>query len=169
MQLKDIMDSLDGGNEEIVKIPHSKKFTRGFTSTRKPCESDLPKWLSRFPHFITGSIGFGCPHLTSDLDVAIPIMEREALLKRYLLSEMEPSHYNLGVKAMENGICVNFIFLHPLDYCARFRAKNMAIAGHVMKATTKTQRYAHHEMLVAIAKLTLGENVNAKNFLEFCK
>lgn len=140
-------------------------------STQKPSMSDIDK-ISHIVggenYFITGSVAFGCQHKESDLDVCFPIMSKTKILQYLYKSDIKvtPSNYNLGVKFVLQQIKFNFIFLHPLEYCAWSKATKMIIAGSILQETTpKKVRYPIFELLCSSYKLALvNVNVNTSNY-----
>lgn len=131
-------------------------------STRKPQISDIPDALKCLEHFITGSVRFGVQTESSDIDVVIPIMER------FSVENAEQSAYNNGIKFMHNGVVVNVIRLHPLDYVSWAIAAKMAQSVNLFNGLPKDLRYPLHEMLVATAKASLhGRFVCAGNYSDF--
>lgn len=146
------------------------------SSTRKPVMGDVPSWFSdmRIPYFVTGSVRFGVAGSSSDLDIAVTVLHRVAVLEIIARRGLkaEPSEYNAGVKVMWEGVAVNFVFLHPLDYCCWFRAAQMACSCGIFKGVRlKSRRMAIHEMLCATAKSSFseGDPITGLNFEEFCK
>lgn len=137
---------------------------------RTPKIEDLPSSIARLEHFISGSVRFGCATNGSDLDIVFPIFFRREVVN--LLPELSPivgeSEYNNGLKIVYNEIVINFIFLHPLDYVAWFKAANMIESRGLMKDTSRPVRHAIHEALVAVVKMSLSGNcVTQKNYKSF--
>jgi hypothetical protein len=131
-------------------------------STRKPELTDVPEFLSNVTHFVTGSVRFGVQTSDSDIDICIPITEKVGV------ADSQPSEYNNGIKFLSDGIVVNVIHLHPLDYVAWHRAAKMAESCGIFKGLSKDLRYPLHEMLVAVAKASLhGRVVMGLNFKEY--
>lgn len=117
--------------------------------------------------FVTGSVRFGCATGNSDLDICIPIMYLDAVIDNLKGVELTKSTYNNGFKLVHDGITVNIIPLHPLEFCAWSRAAKMAISCDMFKKVPKERRYPMHEMLVAVAKLGIDTYVFPENYHEF--
>jgi hypothetical protein len=140
----------------------------------KPKLSDLPDWVNRFDNFfITGSVRFGCETDESDLDVVLPIWEREDVLKSITRKDdMEESKYNVGVKITnERGAKINFVFLHPLDYVSWNKAAEMIDLSNLFRnnqTICRPLRHSIHEALCAAVKTSFsGHTVLKDNMTEF--
>lgn len=138
----------------------------GLHSTRMPTIDDVPDVIKNnsIPYFITGSVIFGCATNNSDLDICIPIMNQIDI------KNAEDSNYNNGIKFMENGIVINLIRLHPVEYVVWHNAVTMANSIKLFNNMDKRKRYSIYEMLRGIAKLSLNETIiNSHNYLEYLK
>jgi hypothetical protein len=137
-------------------------------SLRTPKISDVPDFI-HCPYFVTGSVKFGCAKRSSDLDIAIPINYKSSIFK----SKYFPSEYNAGFKFMHNGICLNIIPLHPLDYVAwNHASKIICTLGLFINPMplSKYKRYSLHEMYIAASKMAIGQyNIDFENYEEFLK
>lgn len=122
--------------------------------------------------FLTGSTRFGCASVGSDLDIAMHIKYRGKALEWALsISQDDPvehSRYNLGVKVKFNGLKINLLFLHQVDYVAWFKAATMLESSKLFVNTNLSRplRHSIHETLCAAAKAATPEHLDATNYLD---
>lgn len=119
-------------------------------------------------YFMSGSYQFGCPSEKSDIDICVPITMKNRITTELENRSipMEESHYNSGVKVINNGKEVNFIFLHPVEYVCWYRAAQMIVTARLFeKSTDKQLKHAIHQTLVAMVKASQTEYINVNTML----
>jgi hypothetical protein len=125
--------------------------------------------------FLSGSYRFGRANAESDIDIVFPIMAKqdvEIYIAKY--RDVQPSHYNAGIKFTkmmgDRAQSVNAIFLHQLDFVCWFKAANMINAANVdIKAMTRPEFHALHQIMVSLPKMMIKDCVNCDNYRDYLK
>ncbi len=152
-------------NDDIDLSEMITKEPANMESNRMPTINDVPEMIKDcMPYFITGSVIFGCATKHSDLDICIPIMYPIDI------KNAVPSNYNNGIKFKENGVVINLIRLHPVEYIVWYNAVTMANSIRLFNCMDKRKRHSIYEMLRGIVKLSLDENIiTSQNYLDYLK
>lgn len=124
---------------------------------------------SDIPHYITGSVAFGCAGSDSDLDIAFCIVDKPKVLE--IAEEqgwdVKPSAHNAGVKFCHksNEVEYNLLFLYPLEFvCWAVTTKTMC-GMKFDKFITKIDRVIIFELIKNAVRLRVAcDAVTAKNF-----
>lgn len=135
-------------------------------SDRVPTLEDVPEVFkgSLIPHFITGSVRFGLQTKDSDLDICVPIF----MLGSIKTKEMKESNYHKGQKYKKEGIVINIIPLHPLEYVVWFKVAKIIDACNVLKGHEKPMRLGLYETLIGIVRTALSnEVITSKNYMNY--
>ena len=125
--------------------------------------------------FLSGSYRFGRATAKSDIDIAFPIMFKpdvENYIAQY--GNIQQSHYNAGVKFTkmmgDRAQSINAVFLHPLDFVCWFKATNMISAANAdIKAMTRPEFHALHQIMVSLPKMMIKDCVNSDNYRDYLK
>ena len=119
--------------------------------------------------FYTGSYAFGCMGKESDIDIVVPIMDRDTLwgsfepYKPYITD----SNYFSGVFILtEEGTKLNIIPLHPVAfmswaYATEFMTRYVRSSEDLSVVVDRNLRHGIFEMLVGVSHLVVG-GVGAK-------
>lgn len=127
--------------------------------------------------FLSGSYRFGRATAKSDIDIAFPIMFKqdvEAHIKNMGYVNIQESNYNAGIKftKMIGDVAqsINAVFLHPLDFVCWHKAANMICASSTdLKAMSRPEFHALHQIMVSIPKLMIKDCVNSDNYRNYLK
>lgn len=130
-------------------------------STRIPTVADVPAEFNLVPYFITGSVRYGHPTECSDLDIAIPVEHAGTLA----ILDSSSDRYTETVKFMHDGIVVNVIILDDVEFFSWALAARMAELSGVLDITDRWTRYQVHQMLCAVAKLSILQREHSKYYL----
>lgn len=125
--------------------------------------------------FLSGSYRFGRATAKSDIDIAFPIMFKpdvENYIAQY--GNIQQSHYNAGVKFTkmmgDRAQSINAVFLHPIDFVCWYKAANMICASSTdLKAVSRSEFYALHQIVVSVPKLMIKDCVNSDNYRDYLK
>ena len=125
--------------------------------------------------FLSGSYRFGRATAESDIDIVFPIMAKpdvENHIAQY--KNIQQSHYNAGIKFTKTisgrEQSINAIFLHPLDFVCWFKAANMINVANVdIKAMTRPEFHALHQIMVSLPKIMIKDCVNSGNYRDYLK
>lgn len=113
--------------------------------------------------FITGSQVIGGATTKSDIDICIPIWDKDSILNEYADRPCTQSAYNSSVKVELQGYYLNFLFLHPRDFLGWYGATNICKTFPLCQHLHKYVRYTVFEMLVSLCKLTITDIVISDN------
>lgn len=125
--------------------------------------------------FLSGSYRFGRATAESDIDIVFPIMAKpdvENYIAKY--GNIQQSHYNAGVKFTkmmgDRAQSINAVFLHPIDFVCWHKAANMICASSTdLKAVSRSEFYALHQIVVSVPKLMMKDCVNSGNYRDYLK
>ena len=125
--------------------------------------------------FLSGSYRFGRANAESDIDIVFPIMFKQDVenhISQY--KNIQPSHYNAGIKFTkmmgDRAQSINAVFLHPLDFVCWFKAANMINVANVdIKAMTRPEFHALHQIMVSLPKIMIKDCVNNGNYRDYLK
>lgn len=127
--------------------------------------------------FLSGSYRFGRATAKSDIDIVFPIMFKQDVpgyIKKMGYADVQESNYNAGVKFIkvmgDRAQSINAVFLHPLDFVCWFKAANMIEAANAdVKAMTRPEFHALHQIMVSLPKMMIKDCVNSDNYRDYLK
>lgn len=127
--------------------------------------------------FLSGSYRFGRATAKSDIDIVFPIRFKRGVLwyiKEMGYADVQESHYNAGVKFVkmmgDRAQRINAVFLHPLDFVCWYKAANMIEAANAdIKAMTRPEFHALHQIMVSLPKMMIKDCVTKDNYLDYLK
>ena len=65
---------------------------------------------------------------------------------------------------------INAVFLHPIDFVCWFKAANMINVANVdIKAMTRTEFHALHQIMVSLPKMMIKDCVHRNNYHDYLK
>lgn len=125
--------------------------------------------------FLSGSYRFRRATAKSDIDIVFPIAFKPAI-ENYIAQygNIQQSHYNAGVKFIkmmgDRAQSINAVFLHPLDFVCWYKAANMIEAANAdIKAMTRPEFHALHQIMVSLPKMMIKDCVNSANYRDYLK
>ena len=125
--------------------------------------------------FLSGSYRFGRATAESDIDIVFPItfkQDVEQYIRKY--GNTQESNYNAGIKFTkmmgDRAQSINAVFLHPIDFVCWHKAANMICASSTdLKAVSRSEFYALHQIVVSVPKLMIKDCVNSGNYRDYLK
>lgn len=127
--------------------------------------------------FLSGSYRFGRATAKSDIDIVFPLMFKRDILgyiKEMGYTDVQESNYNAGVKFTkmmgDRAQSINAVFLHPLDFVCWHKAAIMICAsGTDLKAMSRPEFHALHQIMVSLPKMMIKDCVTRDNYRNYLK
>ena len=162
--------------------------TPQYTEKSQDYLSQVRSWLSTYikgstPCFLTGTQAFGNATSDSDIDIVCSIEHKKSILKAvntwavaegdlFSQKKVKESEYFSAIKVniLPKSPSVNFIFQHPVDFVAWFRAMLVIQQVYPDVIHDKRTRHATHQHLVATFRSSTASmpEINTKNYLDWC-